>query len=335
MTDFEDRLTTALRSAADDAPDAARLAPAARRRAGVRRRRMRLASAAAVVAVVGVIGGVALLGSGDAPSHVATDPPSSPAAAPTDEGRVETWHDVTVTVPASWGHGSLSTWCIQGSEPGTPVVERPGGVVEDIACTPATGYGVRFFEGADTRVEAFSPGTVNLSVGEEFPSGSWQGWDQAGSTGVFVVAATRDEAEQVLRTFDRVRDVDGNGCSPRFGDGSEAATRGGQVRLCRYDDQGWLEQSEVLTGQDASDAVTALDAAPAEETHSCPMPKQMTRVEVTAGDLLGNVELSDTCQGFGWHDHWHKLTADVLYWVLSPGWSGQIPDGVTMDKLRK
>jgi hypothetical protein len=36
MTDFEDRLASALRSAGDDAPDAAGLAPAARRRAGVR-----------------------------------------------------------------------------------------------------------------------------------------------------------------------------------------------------------------------------------------------------------------------------------------------------------
>jgi hypothetical protein len=53
MTDFEDRLTTALRSAGDAAPDAAGLAPAARRRARVRRRRTALTSVAAVVAVVG------------------------------------------------------------------------------------------------------------------------------------------------------------------------------------------------------------------------------------------------------------------------------------------
>ena len=194
MTDFEDRLTRTLRSAGDDAPDAAGLAPAARRRAGVRRRRTALTSAALAVALVGVVGGVALLGNGDdAPSQVATDPPSSSAAAPTDEARVETWHDVSVTVPSTWGHGSMSTWCIQGSEPGTPVVERPGGAVEDIACTPATGYGVRFFgeSGEGLRVEANGPGTVNESVGEEFPAGSWQGWDQAGSNGVRVVAPTQ------------------------------------------------------------------------------------------------------------------------------------------------
>ena len=65
MTDFEDRLTSALRSAGDDAPDATGLAPAAAGARGVRRRRTALTSAAAVVAVVGVVGGVALLGNGD------------------------------------------------------------------------------------------------------------------------------------------------------------------------------------------------------------------------------------------------------------------------------
>ena len=65
MTDFEDRLTTALHQAGEDAPDAAGLAPAARRRAGARRRRTALTSVAAVVAVAGVVGGVALLGGRD------------------------------------------------------------------------------------------------------------------------------------------------------------------------------------------------------------------------------------------------------------------------------
>lgn len=329
MTDFEDRLTSALRSAGDDAPDAVGLAPAARRRARVRGRRTALASAAAVVAVVGVVGGVALLGDGDdGPSQVATDPPSSSAATPTDDGRVETWHDVSVTVPSSWGHGPLSTWCIQGSEPGTPVVERPGGPVEDIACTPANGFGVRFFEAAGQHVEAFRPGTVNKSVGEEFPNGSWQGWDQAGSNGMLVVAPTQDEAERVLGSFERVTGVDANGCAPHLAD-STAAVAPGDLRLCRYGVDDWLEQSELLSGQDATAAVAALEAAPAKGDRMCTMALTGPRIHVTTADAEGWVTV-DACHGFAWVDGEHDLTADVLYWVLSPGWSGGVEGDVPM-----
>jgi hypothetical protein len=334
MSDFEDRLTTALHSAGGDAPDGVGLAGAARRRARVRRRRTALTSAAALVAVVGVVGGVALLGNGDdAPSQVATDPSSS-ATAPTDEGRVETWRDVSVTVPSSWGHGALSTWCIQGSKPGTPVVERPGGAVEDIACTPATGYGVRFIEAPGQQLEAFSPGTVNPSVGEEFPSGSWQGWDRAGSNGVLVVAPTQAEAERVLGSFRRFADADANGCTPRPVDPGPVAADG-TLLLCRYGVDDWLEQSEVLTGQDAEDALAALEAAPAKGDRMCTMALTGPVVQVYSNETQGRVTL-DACQGFSWHGAEHDLTADVLYWVLSPGWSGGVEGDVPLpDQLRR
>jgi hypothetical protein len=336
MTDFEDRLTSALRSAGDDAPDATGLAPAARRRAGVRRRRTALTSAAAVVAVVGVVGAVALLGDGDdGPSQVAADPPSSSAATPTDEGRVETWHDVSVTVPSTWGHGSMSTWCIQGSEPGTPVVERPGGAVEDIACTPATGYGVRFFGGSEgLRVEAYAPGTVNKSVGEEFPKESWQGWDQAGGNGVLVVAPTQDEAERVLGSFERFSDADANGCTPHPVDPGPVAAAG-TLLLCRYGVDDWLEQSEVLIGQDAEDAQAALEAAPAKGDRMCSMELTGPVVMAYSAETQGRVTL-DACHGFVWAGEEHDLTSDVLYWVLSPGWTGGVEGDVPMpDRLRQ
>ena len=334
MSDFEDRLTRALRSAGDEAPDATGLATAARWRARVRRRRTALTSAAVVVAVMGVVGGVALLGNGDdAPSPVATDPPSSPAA-PTDSGRVETWHDVSVTVPSTWGHGSMSTWCIQGSEPGTPVVERPGGAVEDIACTPATGYGVRFFEATGQHLEAFDPGTVNESVGEEFPAGSWQGWDQAGSNGVLVVAPTQDEAERVLGSFERFSDSDANGCTPHPVDPRPVAAAG-TLLLCRYAVDDWLEQSELLTGQDAEDAQAALEAAPAKGDRMCTMALTGPVVMTYSAETQGRVTL-DACHGFVWAGEEHDLTSDVLYWMLTPGWTGGVEGDVPMpDRLRE
>ncbi len=327
MTDFEDRLTSSLRSAGADAPDAAGLAPAARARARSRRRRTALVPAVGVVAVAAVIGGVALLGSGgdDGTTQVADDVPT---AAPTT--RVETWHAVSVMVPSSWGHGPLSTWCTQGTEPGTPVVERPGGVVESIACTPANGYGVQFSDGEAAGFEAFSPGTVNESVGDDYPQGSWQGWDQAGRTRVLVVAPTREEAEQVLGSFQEVKGVDANGCAPHAEGVTTAAE--GTLRLCRYAADGSLEQSEVLVGQDAADAVAALDAAPVSPAKPCPS-SAAEFVAVTGHDVSGQVSI-DACAGVSWGDEHRSLTADVLYWVLSPGWSGQIPDGITMTKLR-
>ena len=47
------------------------------------------------------------------------------------------------------------------------------------------------------------------------------------------------------------------------------------------------------------------------------------------------MEISDACQGFGWGGQIaHPLTGDVLHWVLSPGWSGQVPDGITFEPRR-
>ena len=43
------------------------------------------------------------------------------------------------------------------------------------------------------------------------------------------------------------------------------------MRLCRYGVDDWLEQSELLTGQDAAAAVAALEAAPAKGDRMCTM----------------------------------------------------------------
>ena len=326
MSELEERLGSALRGVAEAAPGAVGLADAARTRSRARRRRRTaLASAAGLVAVAAVVGGVALLGSGgDEPSRVATD---TVEPAPT---RVETWHDVSVTVPADWGHGNLDDWCSNGESDGSPVVERPGAVSIDILCTPMYGYGVQFSEGGGAGFEAFSPGTVNRSVSEDYPEGSWQGYEQAGGTRVLVVAPTQREAEAVLGSFEHVTGVDANGCAPRDGEPGKAPA--GQVRLCRYLDGG-LEQSELLTGQDAADAVAALDAAPDRPALACPNVVGSS-VVVTSAEKTGVVQL-ETCAGlFGWGGVQHDLTADILHWVLSPGWTGQAPDGITFEPRR-
>ncbi len=326
MTDFEERLTSSLHAAGDDAPGAAGLAPAARARARSRRRRTALASAVGAVAVAAVVGGVALLGSGgdDGAASIADDVPT-----PAPATRVETWRDVSVTVPTAWGHGNLDDWCSSGESDGSPVVERPGAISIDILCTPTYGYGVQFSDVPSVGLEAYGPGTVNQSVDGDFPSGSWQGWDAAGQARVLVVAPTKGEAERVLGSFEEVKGADANGCDSSTPDDTGSFPAPGTLRLCRYAGDGWLEQSELLTGQDAVAAAAALDSAPDRPALACPKASG-TSVLVTSADHKTGVVQLDTCAGlFGWTGVQHDLTGDILHWVLSPGWTGQVPDGIT------
>jgi hypothetical protein len=343
MNDFEDRLSTALRSAGDDAPNAAGLAPAARSRASARSRRTALAGVAAAVAVAGLVVTVAVLtGDDDGATSppLAADPTSTESTspnAPVDDTRVESWRDVSVVVPADWGAGYLDDWCGSGGELGSSVVERPGGASIDILCDPASGYGVRFLDGAAINL-AYPPGHIwQYEKGdvEEYPDGSWLGYEQgSGDNLVWVVAKDRATVAQVLGSFRSNEDVDPNGCAARGGDG--ASVEAGSLRLCRYDMDGWLEQSELLGGADAAEAVEALEAAPARDPERvCTMEISGPTVQLTSADAEGSLTLN-ACQGFTWDDVAHELTADVIYWALSPGWSGGVEGDVPMpEKLRQ
>ncbi len=346
MSDFEDRLTSALRSAGDGAPDGVGLAGAARGRADTRRRRTALASAAAV-AVVAAVGGVALLGNGGDRDPVADGPSESPSASPTSAPtaelteRVESWRDLQVTVPASWGHGTLSGWCTGGAtEPGPPVVERAEAMRDMILCTePANGYGVMFFDGSAADL-AYKAGHIwKYDAGEyaTYPPGAWLGYQRGGDTGdniVMVVGPDRETTEQVLASFERITEADANGCTPHPVDPA-LAVADGTLRLCRYGVDDWLEQSELLTGKDAVDAQAALEAAPAKGERMCTMALTGPVVLAYSAEAQGRVTL-DACHGFAWAGEEHDLTAEVLYWMLTPGWSGGVEGDVPLPtKLRQ
>jgi hypothetical protein len=225
-------------------------------------------------------------------------------------------------------------------------VERPGGVVESIACDPVSGYGVRFSQSSDFWA-AYSPGAVWQYSSDEpmpdgsthvWPDGAWLGYVVTGSgTMVEVAAPTRDEARSVLGSFEQVTVADANGCPPQLvGEPSPVAE--GSLRLCRYASDGWLEQSETLSGEDALKAAGALTAAPTRSPTGCPESANPGGVRLSSADLSGIVRTEGTegCPGvFGWGGEERDLTRDVLYWVLSPGWSGQIPGGIRMDELRR
>ena len=97
MNDFESRLTEALSSGAEQAPDADGLAAGARRRSRTRRRTRVAVGIGVVVAALVVPVGVLALGGDDAPDRVATDPADEPKG----------WHTVEhegvlVDIPGGW-----------------------------------------------------------------------------------------------------------------------------------------------------------------------------------------------------------------------------------------
>jgi hypothetical protein len=328
MSDLETRLAEALGDGAEGAPAAVGLAAAARSRARSRRR-ARVAGVAALVALcIGVpTAVVAVRGSDDSrpgPAHSAND--GAPDHGVPAGMRVESWRGVTALVPDSWGYGSLEDWCADGGQL-EPRVERPGGVSLDIKCATST-YGLSFQElppGQD-RDQVFDwPVTLQRSKG--WPPDAYVGAHGIGDVLVQVVAPTAEQAQAILGTVHPIEGADLNGCP--VDTQTTLVLHVGSMSVCRYDDLARLEQSELLTGSDVDAAEAALDAAPDGFETYCPRRRfqgeiRMVSADVTAGVDLGCGDLSVTPGAV------KKLTPEVLYWALSPGWSGSVPDGASL-----
>jgi hypothetical protein len=329
MTDLEQRVTDALVHGAEDAPSPVGLAVAARVRAA-RKRRTWIGGAVAAVALCLAVptAVVAARGSDDAgpsPSHAASD--GAPERAVPDGMRVESWHGVTALVPDSWGYGSLETWCADGGAM-TPRVQRPGGVTLDIKCETST-YGLSFQElppGQD-RDQVFD-WPVTLQTSEGWPPDAYVGAHGIGNVLVEVVMPTAEQAQEVLGTVHAIEGVDLNGCRVS---GSAPEPPNDGMSVCRYDGSGQLEQSELLTGGDVGRAEEALAAAPDVEAPACltyeaPPRRLFIRLSSRAVDAV--IDL-----GCGWltlDGVSRAIPSDVLYWALSPGWSGSVPEGVSL-----
>jgi hypothetical protein len=341
MSDLEDRLTEALRAGSDGAPDAFGLADAARGRARTRRReRVAAISAGAVAALAIPIAVVALSGGDEAgKAPVADDSPSPAPPKPFPDGRWETWHGMTVRVPGDWRQGNQATWCANGGSADQFLVTRPGGVTEMIACTPASSYGLSFQEIDMEETDQPFDWPVVTQTGETWPPGTYVGAHGEGGVLVTVAGPDRQEVLDVLSTAGVADPVDPNGCST-VDDGGAGMAGKDEVPVCRYDEQGRLVQSEMLTGDDAIAAEEAVRAAPEEtggdqcrtgDTEYVVMGVEGDRVEVRYAG-----ELSCTDQGVFVEGLDHALTADVLYWALSPGWTGAVGGHVPLpEQLRR
>ncbi|GAB3250302.1 hypothetical protein [Nocardioides dilutus] len=341
MSDFESRVAEVLRSESAAAPDAIGLADAARGRARARRRtRLGAVGVLASVLVVAAVSADAVDFSDDPePPVPVTDDPTATSPKPFPDGRWETWRGITVRVPGDWGYGDLATWCADGGSETEFRVSRPGGVVPAIACTPGSSYGLTFQEidMADTDEPFDWP--VVAQTGDAWPPGTFVG--AHGEDGVLVTVAgpDRDEVVAVLSTVGYFDPVDPNGCSVTD-DGGPGTAGKGEVPVCRYDEQGRLLQTEKLTGGDAEAAVAAVRASPQDDdgrtcqngpTEYVVMGVEGDRVEVQYAGNSVCVDRGVFVEGIR-----HEMTADVLYWALSPGWTGAVDAGVPLpDPLRQ
>jgi hypothetical protein len=132
----------------------------------------------------------------------------------------------------------------------------------------------------------------------------------------------------VLDTVRPIRDgVDPNGCSV-VDDGGPGMAEDGIVPVCRYDEDEVLVQSERLTGDDAVAAASQVLASPPAlggrtcqngPTEYVVMGVEGRRVEV---QYAGNGRCVD--RGVFVEGVRHELTEDVLFWALSPGWTGAV-----------
>jgi hypothetical protein len=348
MSDLEQRLTEALTEGGQGAPSATGLASAARARAR-RRRRSRIAGGAALVALaVGVPGAVVALGGDDGRGkdvgpadhgNTAVDKNGDDGqdSVPSLAGgyKWESWHGVTLQVPDSWVYGSLNDWCADGGDLDPPRIQRPGAVSELVMCDPASTYGITFQE-IDNR-DDFQWPVVHQS-GKGWPKENVSGGRGIGGVLVTVTTRTSTEATYILYSMHAIPATgDSNGCQYRLRPDATNPPEGA-LSVCSYDERGQLEQSEALVGEDAGDAVRALQATPepgeCADTSQGSQPHQVVFLE-SAG-ISARVDLVSGCPRVTVDGQVRGLTPDVVYWALSPGWSGSVPDGVSLpSELRK
>ncbi|WP_432477454.1 hypothetical protein [Nocardioides sp. GXQ0305] len=329
MDELETRLSDGLAGTAERAPAPADLAAGARDRLRLRRRTT-AAVVAAAVAVVAVPVGVALVVPGD--DGPAGDDEPTTGGVPTD-WRTETWRDLSLDVPSDWGWGGGSDWCTSGREveDTDPQVSRPGGVIPAIACSPSYGYGAHFLEPSGGELPPGTEGVVQQYRGGRYPDGAWIGYASTGQAAVWVVADDRTTARLVLDSTEPVGEVDANGCATRVE--MTAPSTSARVSVCRYDDDGWLEQSELLSESESGRAVAAVAAAPQSGTAArhCTWEQAFEKPAIILRSA--GFEATVLLEGCGVVDPAggvvpRRLTPDVLYWALSPGWSGAVSGDV-------
>ncbi len=353
MTDS--RLETLLAQGPPGGDDATGLATRARGRQRARRRTTGLTVAAVALAVAAVPVTAAVVDDDQGLSILRPEPQvlqTEPAVDP--RTRTETWHRLSLEVPADWDHHGGADWCVATREPGFGV-DRPEGVTAAIGCTPGQAYGVTFGDGSairwvyesghvwqyrwESESESESESEDQVKV---YPEDSWLGLVQDGDDYALVVTRSEALTRRIVESADVVDGVDANGCAVRNGEDS-AQGSGDRWSVCRYDAADRLVQSELLTvAQTEAFSKAVQSAPPFAVIGGCRARAEPSgRVVAGSGGDLGSVSIvfEDTCfqrNGVFLSGTSGALTRDILYWALSPGWSGSVGAGVPLpDQLRK
>jgi hypothetical protein len=322
MSDFEGRVTEALRAESEAAPDALGLAAAVRGRARTRRRRVAAIGAGAVAALVVPLAVVAV-GGDDGGDGGDETPVADDDAGQVSTGRWESWHGLTVQVPDDWQYGDLATYCANGGSADEFRIGRPGGVLPMILCTPGSSYGVTFQDIDMKATDEPFDWPVVTQTGEAWPPGTFVG--AHGEDGVLVTVAGPDQKAvvEILGTVTAYGATDPNGCSARVEDDQlPVSSQRPSMSVCRYDATGTLEQSERLVGDDATSAGEALDGMTQGDLDCRPADVPGPTIDMYDGERDVTIELNGACtvaegspEGI--------VDPDVLWWALSPGFSGE------------
>jgi hypothetical protein len=281
------------------------------------------------VVPVGVLALAGDDGSGGPP--VAGNPDASDVD-PVGVGRWESWHGLKVLVPEDWQYGDQATWCAGGRSADQALVTRPGGLQPSIACTPQSSYGVSFQDIDMKESDEPFDWPVVRQTGDAWPAQTFVG--AHGEDGVLVTVAgpDREQVVSVLETVGSFGDTDPNGCSRGVDDGF-ALARQGAMSVCRYDTSGRLEQSELLFGGDATAAAEALDHMQQGELDCAPAEGPGQVIKMFDGVRDVTIELDGACTvGAGTPSG--IVDPDVLWWALSPGFSGDTTGLATGNVLR-
>lgn len=314
MSDLEQRLTDALRGAGEQAPHPGDLVTPARARLRQRRRTTAAAVIAAVV-VVAIPVGVQLARQGVEPEVTTVVP---------DAWRTESYRDLTLRVPATWGHQGGPDWC---SGDGKPAVTRGEGFLVNASCSPRFTYGVRFRD-VPAQLHARPKGVPADAVLDVVGTGSASAW---------IVAESQEQLAQIVASGHQIDGVDANGCPAVFD--PELVSVDDRVSICLFE-SGELQQSELLSAADSAGARTAVADAPRDEGGfvACPeYARAHPLITLRSRDLSADLLPSDCGIATRMLDESQTklVTEDVLYWALSPGAAVGSASGLPMPDPRR